>query len=253
MRLLENLVSDLIRDSTGLNTRRLVRRIGGGKILLAGGAALAGAFLADKAQTKTPEQAASPSSSQPAGAPGLPPLPPVPAASLPPLPGGATSPPSAPAPPVSSMEPAPTNAPAPPKEDKPQELSPDLEFAVIRSMVAAALADGHLGTEERHRILERVDASELPEARRRKIHEDLVLPPTPSELAALVPEAEEREILFTFAALTCHQDDAFHAQEEGWLQRFATALELPEDRRRRLSQEAESLTQKRSDPSSSPD
>ena len=40
MRLLKNLVSDLFRDSTGFDPWRSVRRIGGGKTLPAGGAAL---------------------------------------------------------------------------------------------------------------------------------------------------------------------------------------------------------------------
>ena len=42
MGLLESMISQAIRRETGINPRRLIRKIGGGNLLMAGGAALAG-------------------------------------------------------------------------------------------------------------------------------------------------------------------------------------------------------------------
>ena len=48
MGFLDKMISDLIQDNTGINARRMVRKIGGGKLLALGGAALAAGVLAEK-------------------------------------------------------------------------------------------------------------------------------------------------------------------------------------------------------------
>ena len=70
----------------------------------------------------------------------------------------------------------------------------------MRTMVAAALADGELSGEERSMVLGRIDDADLPEEAVRRIHQDLVLPPTPDELAALATTPEARETLYRLAA-----------------------------------------------------
>lgn len=216
MGLLDRLVSDLIKQSTGYNPRRIVRKIGGGKLLMAGGAALAGALAMEKMnQGQKAGPAATPS---PAAPPTLPPVP-TPAAPLPPLP------------------PLPQAAPetAPEAEKDAEALPPDLEYAIVRTLIAAALADGHLADEEKKVILERVDEAGLPAERQRQIHRDLVLPPTPSELAELAPSTEEREVLYSFATLMIHSDGKVEAKETEWLSRLAATLEIPEGRARELA------------------
>ncbi|MCA9561311.1 MAG: hypothetical protein KC583_22330, partial [Myxococcales bacterium] len=54
MGFLDRLVGDLIQDATGFNARRIVRRIGAGKLLMAGGAALAGALAVEKLGQQQP-------------------------------------------------------------------------------------------------------------------------------------------------------------------------------------------------------
>lgn len=229
MGLLDKLLTDMIQDSTGYDARKIVRRIGGGKILLAGGAAIAGALLTDKLRQRG-QQPQPPSQGGPAagGGQALPPLPTPSAGSppvnLPPLPGAGVSPPSAP----------PQAAEATAENSAGPEISPELEYAIVRTLIAAALADGHLASEERERILERVDASELPEEQVRQIHKDMVLPPTPSELAALAPKVQDRETLYTFAAVMTSSEAGLKAEEEAWLGHFATALELTPERRREI-------------------
>ena len=50
MRFLENMVSDMVKQSTGINAKRVIRKIGGKNILLAGGAAVLAGTLASKSQ-----------------------------------------------------------------------------------------------------------------------------------------------------------------------------------------------------------
>lgn len=64
MAFLDNLLSDLIRNSTGFNAKPFVRAVGGKNILLLGGAVIAGAIAAEKMRSQQPA----------AGAPPLPPF-----------------------------------------------------------------------------------------------------------------------------------------------------------------------------------
>lgn len=230
MGLLDKLVSDLIQQSTGFNARKIVRKVGGGKLLLAGGAALAGAIAMDrmKRQGQAPGAGApSPSLSPAAGPAHLPPIPQVPAA---------------PAPPPAALPPLPP-LPAPPQpaaaaDEEEEVIPPDLEYAIVRTLIAAALADGHLGEDERRIILERIDESGLPEERVRQLHRDLVLPPTPSELANLAPDVASRETLYSFASLMARSDGTVEATENNWLDRFAATLELSAERSAELAARA---------------
>lgn len=77
MAFLDNLVSDLIRKSTGFNAKPFVRAVGGKNILLLGGAAIAGAIAAEKMRGPQPGTSVPP-------LPGAPP-PPIPEV-VPPLP-----------------------------------------------------------------------------------------------------------------------------------------------------------------------
>ncbi|MCB1033842.1 MAG: DUF533 domain-containing protein [Acidobacteria bacterium] len=220
MGLLDRLISDLIQDSTGYNPRRVVRRIGGGKLLMAGGAALAGALLMEKMGSKGP------AASQPAATPlaALPPLPPLPST---PTPVAAAGPPNLP--------PLPPMPESPPDSQDERQIPPDLEYAIVRTLVAAALADGHLGEDEKALILRRIDEASLPEERTRQLHKDLVLPPTPSELAALSSNPEERETLYSFASLMTRTDGEVVEREAAWLAGLAQTLEIPPERARELA------------------
>src|SRR3970040_105857 len=116
MAFLDNLISDLIRNSTGFNAKPFTRAVGGKNILLLGGAAIAGAIAAEKMRQQQP-------------AAGIPPLPPLPAAGgVPPLP------------------PLPAAAPAEP------QLPRELVFAIVRTMISGALSDGEMHAEEKKLI-----------------------------------------------------------------------------------------------------
>lgn len=240
MGFLDKLLADMIQDSTGFNARRMVRRIGGGKMLMAGGAAVAGALLMDKMKAgqgvgATPgAPLPSPAAS---GNPSLPPLPPVPTAvaapppPLPPLPVSPEGLPSPAPPPIPSTAETAAGSGEEGSENLPEDLfSRDLTFAIVRAMVAAALADGHLAAEERQLILGHMDESGLPPEQVSQVHKDLVLPPTPSELASQVPSQDDREILFRFAASVLRADGTVDEAEQAWLDGLAGTFDITPDR-----------------------
>ena len=192
MAFLDRFVSDIIKKSTGFNTRSFVRTVGGKNILFLGGAAVAAALAADKL-------GGSQKPSQPA-------VPPVPNDALPPIP------------------------PPPPP---PQELL----FAIVRTMVAASLADGQQHDDEKALINSRLEESGLSLEQIQQVHSDLATPPTSAELAALVDNAHDKELLYRFGALVVLADDNVSDDEKAWLTEIATALGIDPARRQALDRE----------------
>ncbi len=209
MGFLDRMVSDMIGESVGFNprhVRRLTRMLGGKNLLAMG----AGAALAGGVATALGKQSGGQVPPPPPGA--VPPPPPVPG--------------QVPPPPVPQAAPP----PPPPAEGAGEELPQAVTYAVVRTMVAAALADGHLAPEEKKVILERLGESGLSEEQTQQVHQDLVLPPSPAELASLAPVGEHREALYRFAALIVLADSQVSDLERGWLRRLAEALELDTER-----------------------
>jgi uncharacterized membrane protein YebE (DUF533 family) len=203
MAFLDNLISDLIRNSTGFNAKPFVRAVGGKNILLLGGAAIAGAIAAEKMRQQP--------------APGAPPLPP-----LPPLPSTEAVPP---------LPPLPTAAPAEPQPP------PGLVFAIVRTMVSAALSDGEIHAEEKKLIEGRLGESGLSIDQTKQVHKDLVFPPTPEEIGTMVSTTEDRELLYRFGALVVRSQGGQSATETAWLDKLGGALGLAPDRRAALESE----------------
>jgi len=240
MGLVEGLLGDLIGSSTGIDTRkarRMMRKVGMSKLLMMGGAAALGGLVMSKAsgstgmplaggsggfggagmsgsRTQVPPSAGSGGAPTPAP-PNLPPLPPVPGASVPPPPPGAPE----------ELEPA------------EEELPPEAAVPAIRTMVAAALADGDLSEEERSMVLGRIGDANLPEEQAKQIRQDLVLPPSPAALAELAPAPEARETLYRLAALVLKADGKATETEIAWLGRLAEAFEIDLARKVELEEE----------------
>jgi len=219
MAFLDRIVSDLIKKSTGINARTFVRAVGGGNMVLLGGAAIAGALAVDK--MRQPETHSTPD------------VPPGPAAAppLPPLPQTANSAASQQLPPL----PPPILAP------------PELVYAIVRTMVAAALADGEMHAAEKRVIEKRLaekrlgedrpEESELSTEQVAQIRKDLVIPAAPVELAALAVDADDRETLYRFAALVVLADDDVADTEKAWLARLAAALGIDAARSRAIDED----------------
>lgn len=248
MGFLDRLVGDMLKESVGYDVGKITRMIGGKNLLLLGaGAALAGSAgfgqgPSDGPSTwqDPPRQGAAPPSSTP-------PLPPLPSSgptrsAPPPLPtaGLPATPPLPPIPSPAAHAGAAHEVPAP---DASQQatveatVSTELTYALVRSMVAAALADGHLDDKEKEMILARLDESDLDAGQRQQVHRDLVIPPTQAELAALTDSFDEREAMYRFAALVILTDGDVSELERSWLDRLAVAFAFDGERRRRLEDE----------------
>lgn len=224
MGFLDRLVTDMIHQSTGLPVRRLVRMVGGKNLLMIGaGAALAGGAAAAFGTSQTGAAQGPPPPPPPGAGPPPPP---------PPVPGSAAAPGVPPPPPL------PTAArSAAPEGGEAEEPAPEVTYAIVRTMVAAALADGHLAPEEKEIIHRRLGESGLAEEQIRQVHHDLVLPPSPEELAALAPNPEGREALYRFAALIVLADRKTSDLERSWLDRLGSVFGLDAERRQALETE----------------
>ncbi|MEO1368860.1 MAG: DUF533 domain-containing protein, partial [Acidobacteriota bacterium] len=117
------------------------------------------------------------------------------------------------------------------------EIPAELTYAIVRAMVAASLADGRLDEREKSLVLDRIEGSNLPLEHKQQVHRDLVLPPTPAELADMVSEPAEREAVYRLAGLVVLADGELSDLERGFLDRLATAFDF--DDAHKASLEAE--------------
>ncbi|MEM6797437.1 MAG: DUF533 domain-containing protein, partial [Acidobacteriota bacterium] len=163
--------------------------------------------------------------------------PPPPPGAAPPLPHAAAASPPPLAPPAAPpLPPAPAAAAASP-EPPPAEVPQELTYGIVRTMVAAALADGHLDEREKAAVLERLGDSGLDPEQKQQIHRDLVLPPSPGELAALCEDVGHREAMYRFAGLLILADGEVSNLERSWLDRLANAFAFDEAQKMALEGE----------------
>jgi uncharacterized membrane protein YebE (DUF533 family) len=127
-----------------------------------------------------------------------------------------------------------TSAAAP---EKPSELPEDLLYAIVRTMVAGALADGEMHAEEKKLIESHLGESGLSPEHVSQVQKDMVIPPGARELAGLVDEASDRELLYRFGAIVVLADGDAAALERAWLDKLASALGLDEPKRRTIEGE----------------
>ncbi len=213
MAFLDRLLADVVGNATGLPVRGLVRRVGAGNLLLLGGAAVAGGLIVDAVAKQ-----------RHAGTP-------------PPVPTGTAAAP----PPLPPLPPLPVDAPAdlPPIPEPP--LSPSLRLAIVRTMVAAALADGRLSDDERGSIRERLTESDLSDDAIARVRAELAIPAEPEELAASVEDATAAAAVYRAAWLVTRADHTVEGAETAWLERLAHALGFDAARREALESELENL------------
>jgi uncharacterized membrane protein YebE (DUF533 family) len=94
---------------------------------------------------------------------------------------------------------------------------------MLRAMIASAMADGRLDDIERSRLVERVEASDLPSEERHFLESLIAHPDTPEQLAAAAksPETAAQVYLAAFIAI-----DADTPREAAWLDELANKLGL---------------------------
>ena len=150
-----------------------------------------------------------------------------------------TAPVPPPPPPIAAAPPPPAAEVTPPEAeaDELPDPPPEISYAIVRAMVGAALADGHLSAEEKEMIHKHLGDSNLGEAQTRQIHQDLVLPPSPTDLATETTDPTVREAAYRFASLVILADQEVNDLERRWLDRLAEAYRLGAERKVELEAE----------------
>lgn len=112
----------------------------------------------------------------------------------------------------------------------------DFRLTLVRAMVSASLADGHINADEQALIDQQIQSSDLAEDERRFISEQLDRPADPIAIASLC--ADEPQATEVYLASLVVLDPGVPGDAR-YKQRLGDALRLPDDLRRRLEREVE--------------
>lgn len=97
-------------------------------------------------------------------------------------------------------------------------------LALIRSMIAAANADGHIGAAEQKQIFEAANSGGLDAEDKAFIFDALHNPLSPDQIAALAGNQEQATELYLAARVAIDPD---HADEKAFLETLSRSLKLP--------------------------
>ncbi len=105
-------------------------------------------------------------------------------------------------------------------------------LVLLQAMIAAANADGHIDASERLRIETHLRKIELGDEARHLLERELQSPLTVEQLSSRVDSREAASELYLLSSLVVDERDPM---EQQYLERLATALNLPEDLVTRLN------------------
>ena len=115
-------------------------------------------------------------------------------------------------------------------------LSNEFQLTLIKAMIAAANADGHINDLEQQRIFNAVKQMDLPMETKGTLFDLLERPITIGELAKGAVNFEQRSELFLASCLVINTD---HPSEQAYLDQLAVSLQLPKDLARQLQSQAQ--------------
>ncbi len=117
----------------------------------------------------------------------------------------------------------------PPKDSpfstEPAAVSNDFALSLVRAMIAAAKADGHIDAQERSRIMDKVHLSGLGSEAEAFIEAELAKPIDLDTLVASAKTEEQKVEIYTASRLTIEPDTR---TERGYLDMLAGRLGLPD-------------------------
>jgi uncharacterized membrane protein YebE (DUF533 family) len=105
------------------------------------------------------------------------------------------------------------------------QLSNDFALVLVRAMIAAARADGHIDAAERANIMDKIHAVDLGNEAEAFIQNELANPVDIDELVAAARTEEQKVELYTATRLTIDPDTR---AERGYLDLLAGRLGLPD-------------------------
>jgi uncharacterized membrane protein YebE (DUF533 family) len=104
-------------------------------------------------------------------------------------------------------------------------MQPAFELTLIKAMIAAAKADGHIDSDEQQRIFKAVEKMGLSSDMKGMVFDLLQQQITVEELAKDVDKVEQKSELYLASCLAINPD---HPSEQEHLDHLAAALELPQ-------------------------
>lgn len=135
------------------------------------------------------------------------------------------SPQTAPQPAAASNEPIALPPPNSAFSLQSPQLSNDFALTLVRAMIAAAKADGHIDQNERANIMEKIHAVDLGSEAEAFIAEELANPVDIDDLVAAARTEEQKVELYTATRITIDPDTR---AERGYLDLLAGRLQLPD-------------------------
>lgn len=134
---------------------------------------------------------------------------------------------------------APVTAPAPGGAPGFAQLPPpaleDHSWAMLRAMIAAAKADGHMDDRERGLVEAELHRLEADPALRARVDAELRRPVEPAEVAAGVDTPEKAAEVYLASVIVC---DRTSTMERAYLDALASSLRLPPDLKAELERRA---------------
>lgn len=129
--------------------------------------------------------------------------------------------------PVTAPQAQPPELLAPPADSafEPTVIRNDFVLVLVRAMIAAARADGHINDAERARIMDKVKVSGLDSEAEQFLKDELASPIDLDAIVAAARTEEERVELYTASRLTIEPDTR---AERGYLDLLAGRLGLPD-------------------------
>lgn len=129
---------------------------------------------------------------------------------------------------------------AQPIAEPPAQLSPSMEMTLVKTMISAANADGHIDETEQSRIFAAMEEMNVSDTVRSTIMDLIRYPESPETLARHVDNIEQRSELYLMACFTIDVDTP---EERTYLSRLAKALGLPDGLTQELEHQASELAQ----------
>jgi uncharacterized membrane protein YebE (DUF533 family) len=116
-------------------------------------------------------------------------------------------------------------------------MQPAFEMTLIKAMIAAAKADGHIDADEQQRIFKAVDGMSLSNEMKGIVFDLLQQPTSVEALVTGIDRVEQKSELYLASCLAINPD---HPSEKAHLDHLAAALQLPQG----LAQELQSQAQR---------
>lgn len=103
------------------------------------------------------------------------------------------------------------------------QLNPEFALAVIRAMIGAAKADGHVDAAETQKILGQIESQGLSANEKSLLMQEMANTPSVAQIAAAAKTQEEAAQIYLAATLVC---DSQCAAEQAYLANLASSLKL---------------------------